>query len=562
MKELSIEEKAKRYDEAIKVAKDSFNYPDYPGFIRADVVFPELKKSDDEKIRCTLINHFKTQVDLSKTWNGLKNTDILAYLEKQGSCYDFEIKSGNWYKCICDYMLNGTDLMFKNGRLYYCRIDWRLASEIDERNVKNIGVNGYKSFFRPATNQEIEDWIEKQGEQKLANSKIIDLDELIIELEGTIGTSPHSRETIKDFFQKAVQKYMKCLQIANGEIGRLMDENYYLREQKPAKWIQELEEKLANATPEQLAEWKEKYFKEEPADKIEPKFNGGDWIISDLEHVNKDFCLCKIIDIEGGCYRIQSVNGCKGYNTFDVWENDYRLWTIADAKDGDVLANNGNIILFKEIAISQEPYYKYIECYCFVLRNCSGKVFFEKGAYNLDDNFYPATKKQRDTFFVKMKEAGYKWDADKKELKKIESKKEDTSELTEFEDELFSIMSDVWQGYVLGEEVNIVEIVKDHSSELLERAIKQKSVWNEEDEKRISKILNALEAQNYYNGASGKYTKPYEEEINWLKFLKDKYIWKPSEGQMTAIQWAVRRMKESTCYNSELVSLMNDLNKL
>jgi hypothetical protein len=35
--------------------------------------------------------------------------------------------------------------------------------------------------------------------------------------------------------------------------------------QKPTEWIQELESKLSNATPEQLAEWKEKYFKVEPA---------------------------------------------------------------------------------------------------------------------------------------------------------------------------------------------------------------------------------------------------------------------------------------------------------
>ncbi len=32
----------------------------------------------------------------------------------------------------------------------------------------------------------------------------------------------------------------------------------------------------------------------------------------------------------------------------------------------------------------------------------------------------PATKEQRDTLFAKMEEAGYEWDADRKELKKIE----------------------------------------------------------------------------------------------------------------------------------------------
>lgn len=74
-------------------------------------------------------------------------TEAIAWLEKQD--YTFEIKEGHWYKCVCDYMLNGTDLMFKNDRLYYCRSAWRLRGEIDERNVKDIGVNGYKSFFRP-----------------------------------------------------------------------------------------------------------------------------------------------------------------------------------------------------------------------------------------------------------------------------------------------------------------------------------------------------------------------------------------------------------------------------
>lgn len=62
MKELSIEEKAKRYDEAIELAKDSFNYPDYPGFIRADVVFPEIKKSEDERIRKELIDFVNSRL--------------------------------------------------------------------------------------------------------------------------------------------------------------------------------------------------------------------------------------------------------------------------------------------------------------------------------------------------------------------------------------------------------------------------------------------------------------------------------------------------------------------
>ncbi len=40
-------------------------------------------------------------------------------------------------------------------------------------------------------------------------------------------------------------------------------------------------------------------------------------------------------------------------------------------------------------------------------------------------NIHPATKEQRDLLFQKMEEAGYEWDGEKKELKKIEPKKLD-----------------------------------------------------------------------------------------------------------------------------------------
>lgn len=80
--ELSVEEKAKRYDEAIKIAKDSFNYPDYPGFIRADVVFPELKESEDEKIRKELIQYLKDYPTNLPTGQYCRD-DFFKWLEKQ-----------------------------------------------------------------------------------------------------------------------------------------------------------------------------------------------------------------------------------------------------------------------------------------------------------------------------------------------------------------------------------------------------------------------------------------------------------------------------------------------
>ena len=51
-----------------------------------------------------------------------------------------------------------------------------------------------------------------------------------------------------------------------------------------------------------------------------------------------------------------------------------------------------------------------------------------------------------------------------------------------------------------------------------------------------------------------------EDEGRWKVSVKE--YWKPSDEQMASITCAVRKMKESACYDSELVSLFNDLKKL
>lgn len=83
-KVMTQEEKAKRYDEALKLAKDSYNYPSYPGFIRADVVFPEFKESDDERIRKWLISQLKIKSDGTDSDLNIMIDKAIAWLEKQG----------------------------------------------------------------------------------------------------------------------------------------------------------------------------------------------------------------------------------------------------------------------------------------------------------------------------------------------------------------------------------------------------------------------------------------------------------------------------------------------
>ena len=97
MKELTIEEKAKRYDEALKVAKKNYEaivqMEGDCSFAKEGIIntfhhmFPELEESEDEKIRKHLFEFFKKRKDdgdTDETWYGISYDRILAWLEKQG----------------------------------------------------------------------------------------------------------------------------------------------------------------------------------------------------------------------------------------------------------------------------------------------------------------------------------------------------------------------------------------------------------------------------------------------------------------------------------------------
>ena len=82
MKELSIEQKAKRYDEAIEKAKDMLSYKEVH---REDMeyLFPELAEPEDERIRKSLIEWLEDFPDT--IWKGHYKKDIIAWLEKQST---------------------------------------------------------------------------------------------------------------------------------------------------------------------------------------------------------------------------------------------------------------------------------------------------------------------------------------------------------------------------------------------------------------------------------------------------------------------------------------------
>ena len=247
-----------------------------------------------------------------------------------------------------------------------------------------------------------------------------------------------------------------------------------------------------------MAYWLEKQGYQKSADKVEPKFHEGEWV------VNKLGDSWHIDGFDKKNYQVSNVKG--NYNYFPIEKQDeLHHWTIQDAKDGDVLQ------LGKVTGIFQE----YIgngncKCYCSV---CNGE--FEIPSQDGADNSYGchnailATKEQHDLLFAKMHEAEYEWDIEKKELKKIEENKIEIP-FGAKDSELQEATYYIPKGFH-------AEIERDKV--VIKRGEQKSTEWNVEDSIRLQRIIDFL----WYNRKGDTDTiYQQEEDIDWLKSLKDR----------------------------------------
>ena len=179
--------------------------------------------------------------------------------------------------------------------------------------------------------------------------------------------------------------------------------------------IQEAKEKAVNALSEMCIGkllGVKKQGEEKSTNKVEPKFHESDYI----KH-NKANIICKVISVNnnGGSYYVENIETSGRIELFNA-KKKFHLWTIADAKDGDVLAYVTDeedlwIMIFWSL---YEPYEGHVHYHALLVND----NFSDKGTCCICINdLKPATKEQRDALFAKMKEAGYEWDSEKKELK-------------------------------------------------------------------------------------------------------------------------------------------------
>lgn len=160
----------------------------------------------------------------------------------------------------------------------------------------------------------------------------------------------------------------------------------------------------------------EKQCKQKLADKVEPKFKVGDIIINEYGFILQ----IDGIDNNMYVYHIFDDNWPLKYDITKT-EESCHLWTIQDAKKGDILQANKCTLIFDSLTKDIDGN-TVISSWYF----CDTNIFYGMGPSRPDlwytKGVVPATKEQRDLLFSKMKEAGYEWDSEKKKLRKIEQK--------------------------------------------------------------------------------------------------------------------------------------------
>ena len=242
----------------------------------------------------------------------------------------------------------------------------------------------------------------------------------------------------------------------------------------------------------------EKQCESKSAEEVKPKFKVGDWILYSGDHYEGVRHITKIN--ENGYY-IERNGLPHGIIPFNH-EICMRLWTIQDAKDGDILAFKNNI---GGIIICKSPTNYDTRSYCRLIND----NFINKEESGWDSTLLvPATKEQRTELFLKMHEAGYEWDAEKKELKKRNSYCQEHCKGFQETGKCFA----------------------DGDCKDKKEAEQKSAVWNEDDERLCACIIkdqeDALDSvRNDKYGHSeivSDLKEMYRERIYWLKSLKER----------------------------------------
>lgn len=350
------------YKEKLRLAKEALDSGSYDKDT-IEYIFPELKESEDERIRKELKHYLEVRrCQTNSDDEYISCNHFLAWLEKQGKPLDkpvFDVEDKEIYQAIS---IGLTDMVDDFG--------W--------------------SDFGGMPIEDIQNWLERKCKQKpfdYENANIQQKDfapkvEHLIPQEGMYYTC------IKDYYA-ADNTHLHI----KGNVYKSPFNGYVNNEAHLGlSWNS----------------YAEKYF--EPT-------KDEDWIVCEHDNVIGKPMQYKEFKNKEMQRFIENLKA-QGLTP------KLRLWNLLDAQNGDVLLCEGSKY-GQEIGIVKEYIGKYGGCrkcfktYCFI----DWDGVFRVDEYMGSQNIHPATKEQRNTLMTAMAGAGYTFDFDKKVLKKIEKSK-------------------------------------------------------------------------------------------------------------------------------------------
>jgi len=466
MKELTIEQKAQRYDEVIKKLKilhDDWATTQNRAAKEVEEIFSELKEckeSEDNKIKDAAIEFVRQ----NKSFNyrlGISKEEVIAWLEKQGE----HVK------------INPTEF------------DTRLQTLIGKFNsLPKKELIGSLSFWLNVVQNDGTYIEEKQGEHSIYNVPSREVILAIWDLgnewkELTNGSISTEYGTQLDYIQK-----------------HWHESEYYLKEKQGEQ--------------KHVPYWMPKFL-----DELRSKKNYFDWD----EHK----------DIEGG---ILAIIKWMNPNYFNEKDGEQKS---ADVEEPNYFDD------FRQTDSEVEPKFKV------------GDKIYLKPEYRMPNDDTPIANTVFEIRAIDDKH--YRFDRsyifieeqDKYEL--VEQKHAAWSE----EDEKNSLDIKCLIGsYRTGDD----EYRLDSWIDSLKYKAQPKQKWSKEDESHLKYVLTAC--KEYIKGADGEGGFLNEvESIEWLKSIKDRYAWKPSEEQLKSLQEVIDA-GHFTSYPNALETLYEHLKQL
>ena len=546
MNELSIEEKAKAYDEVIEKLRDFYrNYDTVSHLIDVKEelanLIPELKEIEDERIRKELIEQ-------------------VTYIVPNKNEVD---DNGNTLPCYTTRI---------NKYIAWLEKQCKNNMGISEATKKKLEDNLNKALEKETT-ESWNEFLENQDEQKIiveiAKEICKDKTSAMTFLKST-GIINDKGELAEQYRQDEQKPEMIFLKFREGDRVTNGDDIYAIDSiDKNCYWVKEHD---CIAIPfEYQHHWE--LVEQKPTDKVEPKFKvkyaGSEYNVLDVKDVagityygiedepnHIDFVLsnnCEIVSeqnpvnkvkpkfkvgdyvvgkyISGYISEIRDDCYLLDYQGFSIDKQDkYHLWTIKDAKDGDILRIRNLTFIFQEITNNNTSHKNAATAYCSYEDNDDS--FGVSGPDCITDLelITPATKEQRDILMKAMTAAGYTFDFEKKELKKINEEIEEINAKDYGIDGLYHAQRILEKtlGKVNGYQTD--DGILDHKAAIttIRKLYEQKLDWDEDDARNLNSILSCIkhcqdeDVEAQYNGNRNVDPKHYDSLKCWLKFLKNR----------------------------------------